>query len=131
MIRTLCLALFALPVAALADIPPLGNEAAITEGLIATAIAYEIGKECDGVDARILRGLAYLNSLRDEARRLGYSNQEIDAYIDDEEAKDRIEALARERFAALGGVEGDAESYCAVGRAEIAKGSQIGQLLND
>ena len=43
---------------ALAEVPPLGHEPAITEGLIATAIAYEIGDKCAGVDARILRGIA-------------------------------------------------------------------------
>lgn len=129
--RVLALALALAAHPALAEVPPLGREAAVTEGLIAAAIAYEIGDKCDEVDARILRGIAYLNSLRGVASRLGYSRAEIDAYIDDDAEKDRLEAVARERLAAMGGVEGEWGTYCAVGRAEIAKGSRIGLLLSD
>ncbi|WP_246849361.1 DUF5333 domain-containing protein [Rubellimicrobium arenae] len=111
--------------------PALGQVESITEGLIDTAIAYEIGERCDGIDGKKLQGLAFLLSLRAEARRLGYSAREIDAFIDDDAEKDRLEAIARQRLRDMGAVEGEWETYCDVGRTEIAKASRIGRLLQD
>ena len=121
----------ALPAAAQAEIPPLGRVERISEGLIAAAIAYEIGERCDSLDGRLVQGLAFLWSLESHARSLGFTREEIDAYIDDDAEKARLEAIARDRLRALGAVEGDGETYCAVGRAEMAKGSQVGRLLAD
>jgi hypothetical protein len=121
----------AAPASAAADIPAIGQVERITEGLIDTAIAYEIDKRCDSLDGRRMAGLAFLWSLEGHARSLGFSRAEIDAYIDNREEKARLEAIARERLRGLGAVEGEWETYCAVGRAEIAKGSQIGRLLAD
>ena len=120
----------ALPLPALADLPPLGQVSTVWEGLVTVAIAYEIGERCDDVDARIFVGLAYLGDLKAEARRLGYTDDQIDAFIDDEAEKDRLEAVARERLATMGVVRGDPESHCVAGRAEIDAGSAVGRLLN-
>jgi hypothetical protein len=132
-LRPLALALLcAVPGAAMAEeLPPLGQVAEITEGLIATAIAYEIGERCDGIDGKRLQGIAYLWSLESRARQLGYSRDEIQDFIDDDAEKDRLEAIARARLRDMGAVEGQWDTYCEVGRAEIAKGSQIGRLLDD
>lgn len=129
----LALALLCGAPAALAaqDLPPLGQVPVITEGLINTAIAYELDRKCDELEGRRLQGIAFLWSLESEARRLGYSRQEIQAFIDDDEEKDRLEAIARERLRGMGAVEGQWDTYCAVGREEIAKDSQIGKLLDD
>lgn len=112
--------------------PPLGEVPEIAEGLIATAIAYEVGRVCGPVDGRRVQGLASLLELQGRARELGYSQEEIDAFIDgDDPERARLEGIARERLAALGAVEGDEASHCAVGRAEIAKRSRIGRLLTE
>jgi hypothetical protein len=121
--------LAALILAAPVQAQSVGDLTVVTEGLIAAGIAYEIGDKCDSIDARLIRGIAFLNGLRDAASDAGFSDAEIDAYIDDDAEKDRLEAIARERLAAMGAVPGDAESYCAVGAAEMAAGSQIGLLL--
>jgi len=101
----------------------------VTEGLIAVGIAYEISEVCGDISARTFRGLAYLNQLRSHARGLGFSNAEISAYTDNRQEKDRLEAIARERLAAMGATPGDVASHCAVGKAEMAKASAIGTLL--
>ncbi|MBP1805881.1 DUF5333 domain-containing protein [Rubellimicrobium aerolatum] len=111
--------------------PPLGEVPSITEGLIDTAIAYEIGRRCDTLDGRRLQGIAFLLSLRAEARRLGYSAEEIDAFVSEGPEKERLEGIARERLRALGAVEGEWETYCTVGRAQVAEGTRIGGLLTD
>lgn len=128
-IAVLLALVWAAPVAA--EIPPIGRVERITEGLIDTAIAYEIDRRCDSLEGRRLAGLAFLWSLEAHARSLGFSRAEIEAYIDNREEKARLEAIARERLRNMGAVEGEWESYCAVGRAEIARGSQIGRLLAD
>ena len=108
---------------------PLADQAEITEGLINTAIAYEIGQQCGSISARMIRGITYLNSLRDRARQLGYTNAEIDAFVDNRTEKRRLEGIARARLADMGAVVGNSESYCAVGRLEMAAGTAIGRLL--
>lgn len=131
-LRSFLLALGAATLAAApaaADRVPLAQQSVITEGLIATAIAYEIGERCDSIDARILRGLTFLGSLRSEARRMGYSNAEIESFMNDRSEKTRLEAAAWQRFAELGGRRDDSASFCAVGQAQMAAGSQIGRLL--
>ncbi len=107
----------------------LGEERGITEGLINVGIAYEISEVCPTIDARRLRGLRYLLALRSAASDLGYSRAEIEAFIDDDAEKDRLEAIARDRLARLGAPQGDVAAHCAVGRAEVARDSQVGRLL--
>lgn len=108
---------------------PLKDVAHVRDGIIAVGIAIEIGDKCGSIEARYLRGLGFLDGLKDHAAGLGYSQAEIDAYIDDDAEKDRLEAVARQQLADLGAVPGDGASYCAVGAAQIAAGTQVGQLL--
>lgn len=108
---------------------PLKDEPSVRDGIIAVGMAYEIGDKCGSIEARYLRGLSYLNQLKSHAAELGYTQAEIDAYIDDDAEKDRLEGVARQQLADLGAVPGDEASYCAVGAAQIAAGTQVGQLL--
>lgn len=128
----IALALTCVAVAAAGNLsakPALRDQPQITEGLIAVGIAYEISQVCDSIRARTLRGIGVLNGLKQTARSLGYSNAEIDAFTDDSAEQDRLETIARARLAAKGAEAGRPETYCAVGRAEIAAGTAIGRLL--
>lgn len=125
------LALCLLPVAAAAEVPPLGQVPRITEGIVAAGIAQEIADRCGPIETRRLAGISFLLGLQSHARSLGFSRAEIDAYVDDDAEKDRLEAIARERLAAMGAVPGDEASHCAVGGAEMAAGTQVGALLRD
>ena len=109
--------------------PALKDVEAITEGLIATGIAYEISEVCPSISARKLRGITYLLSLKSQASELGYSDAEIEAYVDDKTEQKRLEALARARLAEMGAEVGNTQTYCVVGQAEITKDSTIGRLL--
>lgn len=107
----------------------LADEPTITEGLISVAIAYEIGERCDGIRARRLAGVNFLWGLKSAAQDLGYSNAEIDAFTDNRAAQDRLEAIARQRLADLGAVEGQWDTYCTVGESQMAQDTVAGGLL--
>ena len=126
------LALCTLPGGLLAQsLAPLREVPVVTEGLIETAIAYEIDRVCDDLDGRRIQGIAFLWSLHGSARDLGYSRAQIEAFVNDDAEKDRLEGIARERLAGLGAVEGQAATYCEVGRRLIAEGTPAGRLLSD
>lgn len=109
--------------------PHLRDVEVIREGLIATAIAYEIGQVCDGISARIVRGISFLNSLKAQAKAMGYTDAEIDDFVNSKAEQDRMEGMARARLRSKGAIPGDPASHCTVGRSEISAGSQIGMLL--
>ncbi|WP_371157736.1 DUF5333 domain-containing protein [Jannaschia sp. 2305UL9-9] len=119
----------ALAMSATPALAGLEDEPSITEGLITVGIAYEIADVCPSIDGRMLRGLQYLLALKSAAGDLGYTDAEVEAFIDDDRAKDRLEAVARNRLAAKGAGSGDVEAHCRVGRSEIDSDSQIGRLL--
>lgn len=105
------------------------NVERVTEGLIAAGMAIELGDKCGSVGVRMIRGLNFLQGLKSHLQDIGYSNAEIDAYIDNDAEKQRLEGIARDRLSALGARENDAASYCAVAQDQIAQGTQVGQLL--
>jgi hypothetical protein len=122
----LCAALLGGPLSAQT---PLRDVAHVRDGILHVGMAHEISEKCSSISPRIFRGLGFLRSLERHARDLGYTEEEIDAYINDEAEKDRLEAIGRQALAEMGVVEGDEATWCAVGRAEIAASSRIGWLL--
>lgn len=115
--------------ASLSAKPALKDVEYVSEGIISVGIAYEISQKCDSIRARTFRGISFLNGLKAHARSLGYTDQEIDAYVDDRAEKNRLEAIARARLSDMGAIVGNAATYCSVGRSEIASGSAVGRLL--
>lgn len=107
----------------------LKDVAKVRDGIIYVGMAYEISERCNSLDARLFRGLGYLQSLRSHARDLGYSEAAIEAYIDNDAEKDRLEAIARRQLALLGVVEGDEATYCAAGRDQMDANTRVGWLL--
>ena len=106
-----------------------GEVTVVTEGLIAAGMAIELGDKCDSVSVRYLRGLNFLQGLKRTLSDAGFSDAEIDAYIDNDAEKDRLEAIARARLADLGVVTTQAATYCTVANGQIAQGTQVGRLL--
>jgi len=127
LILTLGLTFATLP--ARANEVPLKDVPYVSEGIIATGIAYEIGRVCPSLSARMLAGIFFLYELQSYAYDLGYSKAEVDGYINDKDEKMRLEAIARSRLVEMGAVAEQPETYCTVGRQEIAVESQIGKLL--
>lgn len=107
----------------------LRDNAEVNNGLILAGITEKIYETCPTISVRKLRGILYLRSLYTMAKNAGFSEEEIEAYVDNEEEEARLRARADAWLADKGAVEGDPETYCAVGRAQIEAGNQIGVLL--
>lgn len=109
--------------------PPLREVPEIDGTILAVGIADEIRKNCPDISARLIRAVGVVNGLKGAARKLGYTDEEIDAYRKSEVERARLKA-ERDAYLKAGGVQaGASETYCALGRVEIEKGGQIGALL--
>ena len=109
--------------------PGLSKEADINAGLLAVGIADEIRKNCDSISARMFKALSYMNGLEKMARDKGYSQSEIDAYVTSATEKAKMRAKGETYLADHGVDRSTPETFCELGRAEIANGSQIGAFL--
>ncbi len=122
---------FAATAAAAEAAVPLNQEPHINESLIAVAVGNAIRKTCPGISARMMVVFSKGRELQTYAYEKGYSKDEVEAFLDDDTEKARVKGLAADYMSANGVVESDVETYCALGRAEIAKDSLIGSLLRE
>jgi hypothetical protein len=109
----------------------LADEADLNAGLRVIAAGNFIRKACPDIEARRIRGIAYIRQLASIALDRGYSEATIRAYIDDDAAKAVVEGQAMAHLRARGLGAGAPEDYCRVGRLEIAEGTTIGRLLRE
>ncbi|NTT85799.1 DUF5333 domain-containing protein [Tabrizicola fusiformis] len=108
---------------------PLGDDPHIVNSLMSGRVADVIRNECSSISAKMFVVMGKLNDLETYARGKGYTEAEVKAFLKDKTEKDRIKAMATDYLAKAGAKPGDAESYCKVGRDEIAKGTLAGSLL--
>ena len=108
---------------------PLPKETHINQSLMSGVAADTIRKVCPSISARMLVAYKKLNGLKTYAVSKGYNEAEVRAFLKNPTEKARVKAMAADYLKSHGAVVGDAESYCTVGREEIAKNSLIGQML--
>ena len=108
---------------------PLNQVAAIDDALFDLGIADRVRKNCPTISARLFRAISYVRKIESEAKAMGYTAAEIEAYTDSDADKARLRAKAAKYFKAKGVDTSDPQSYCAFGHAEIQKSSRIGSLL--
>lgn len=101
----------------------------VTEVLLAARVGDVIRTTCPSISARMFAVFVAMNDLKSYARGQGYTEEEVKAFLKDPVEKDRIKGLAAAYLKKAGAKEGDAESFCTVGRAEIAANSLTGSLL--
>lgn len=107
----------------------LAKEQHINDSLRAGRIGDVIRKTCPTIDARMFVVWSKIEDLKKYALAKGYSRSEIEAFLKDKKEKARLKAEADSYLKKAGAKLGDVESYCRVGREEIAKKSLIGSLL--
>lgn len=110
---------------------PLREVREIDDKMLWVALALEISDRCEVIAPRTLRGLGYLWDLKSEASKLGYSDEEIRAYVRSDAEKARMRQRGEAYVRAKGlDPESDAD-LCTLGRQEMEKGSQIGAFLKE
>ena len=109
--------------------PPVREVAYVDDGLFNVAVDDVIRKGYDRIDARFFKAISVLRDLKQHATSLGYTDAEIEAFVDSDAEKDRMRARGANLFKARGVDPENPEDLCRMGREEIAKNSQIGVLL--
>jgi Family of unknown function (DUF5333) len=129
-LKTLTIAALMLATPALA-LEPINKEPYINGQLLQGFIADRIADECPTLGPRNLRALNELEKLKNYALKKGYKADEIRAFVTSKTEKARGKAEAAAWLITAGAVEGDPESYCKVGRDQMAKGTLAGSLLKE
>ncbi len=122
----LTLAVSATPALALV---PINEEPVIRDKLLQGFIGDAIADNCPTMEARKLRALGELNSLRDYALKQGYEADVVREFVTSKEEKKKFKAEAAEWLKAKGAEPGNPDAYCRIGEEEISKESLIGYLL--
>ncbi len=108
---------------------PLREVASIDDALMYVAIADAIRKSCDTINARLIRAYSELNRLKALARDMGYTEEEVEAYVTSKSEKARMKDKA-EAFLQVNGVRpDDTPALCRFGQEQIQAQTEIGQLL--
>jgi Family of unknown function (DUF5333) len=118
----------ALPVGAQA-LPPLADNAHVTDRLVAARVADRIRKTCPTISARLFRAYSQARALEQYARDRGYSEAEIKAFLKNPGEKKKIYARAEAYLAKNGATGGKTQAFCALGLKEIGRGTVAGSLL--
>ena len=123
------MAVIAVTTTSVSALTPLPKETHINQSLMAGVVADKIRKNCPAISARMIVAWSKLNGLKSYAVSKGYKEADVRAFMKDPKEKARVKAMAADYLKSHGAVAGNAESYCTVGREEIAKKSLIGQML--
>jgi len=115
--------------AAATDYAAMRADNRVQSELLGASMAYIVVEECEAINLRRLKLVSYALSLTSHAKGLGYTGSEVEAYVNDKDEQARFRARALERLVEKGAVEGNAASFCDVGRAEMEKGTYVGSIL--
>ncbi|MEM9843863.1 MAG: DUF5333 domain-containing protein [Pseudomonadota bacterium] len=107
----------------------LRQEADINNALLVISVADKIRRACDSIGANLFKARSLVNNVKELALERGYSEGEIDSYINDKANRAEMRGLRNDYFEAKGASNLDAQSLCVLGRSEIASSTQIGRLL--
>jgi len=127
LLAALALALFSVPAVAR---EPLNRNDYINDRLVQARVADLLRRGCPSIDARLIRAFAEARALKRYALEQGYSEAEIEAFLDNREERRRIYAEADRYMVGNGVVNGQPETFCRLGRDEIARQTIAGSLLN-
>lgn len=101
----------------------------IFNGLYVMGIAHGIRDTCPTIEARMLRANSLALTLYNRARSLGFSHDEIRAFLRNDDHKAELRAIVIEYYNQRGAQVEQPETICALGEAEIAAGTSAGALL--
>ncbi len=111
------------------ELPPLVDDPRIQHEFLSASVGAAIRKNCPTVSIRMFRVWVRLNELKGYALSLGYTRDDFDRLRRSPEAKALLEGRRDTYLEKHGVAEGDVESYCRLGLAEIEKNSLTGWIL--
>ena len=111
------------------DYTTLRNDKRMHGELLGASLAYLISENCPSIKLRRLTMIGRALRLRSYAKGLGYSGDEVDSYVTADSEKARFRSIAEPILVKKGAVPGKPETYCAVGKKEIASKTFVGTLL--
>lgn len=107
----------------------LRNDQEIYNGLYVMGIAHGIRDICPTIEARMLRANSLALNLYSRARSLGFTYNEVRAFLRDEDNKAEMRAIVIAYYNQRGADIEQPQTICALGEAEIAAGTSAGSLL--
>ncbi|MFU8897297.1 DUF5333 domain-containing protein [Roseinatronobacter thiooxidans] len=110
----------------------LRNTPEIYNGLFTAALIKHVVDTCPAVSppGRLSR-VTYFLSLYNRARNLGFSREQIEAFVEDKQEQARLEGIVKAHLQREGVTPDDESSVCAFARAQIAERSALGRQLRE
>ena len=101
----------------------LNEESHINSSLLSATIGAIIAKHCDAIVPRKLNAVMKAWQLKNYALRKGYSNEEIDAFLNSKTEQNRMKVAANRYLKAQGVIVDQPATYCVagleIGRAHV------------
>lgn len=117
------------PLAGAASAKSLRDEPTIDGPMLSVAIAIEVSDKCPSIDARKIKGLNYLWGLKSAAKKLGYSDAQIKAYVESDAEKARMRKLGESYVRSKGLNPASVADLCTLGSNEIVANTLTGSFL--
>lgn len=112
-------------------VTPLYDDPVLREGFYKIGLAEELRRNCPRIAPKLVRAYAFLKELEKYAMDAGYSRDDFKQAEGSLAQKPDMRAQIEASLSQRGVRPGDSDSYCAVGRQEIARGTQIGEMLEE
>lgn len=112
-------------------LPPLHEDRRVRASFYAAGMADIIRNNCSELSGRDLRGLRYALALRSYAFDKGYTRDDVDTLLKNEQQAEILRQQIVRDLGRRGATPGNEEGYCTVGREEIARNTLAGRLLRD
>lgn len=105
------------------------NNVEIWNSLLKISVANKVSEDCESIDAKKIKGLMALLEVKNVARNLGYTSDEIGEFVNSEENRERLSKHTDEFFKDSGVNMENSNAICEFGMNEINEKTPIGSLL--
>jgi hypothetical protein len=105
------------------------NNVEIWNSLLKISVANKVSEDCESIDAKKIKGLMALLEVKNVARNLGYTSDDIGEFVNSEENRERLSKHTDEFFKDSGVNMENSNAICEFGMNEINEKTPIGSLL--
>ena len=105
------------------------NNVEIWNSLLKISVANKVSEDCESIDAKKIKGLMALLEVKNVARNLGYTSDDIGEFVNSEENRERLSKHTDEFFKDNGVNMENSNAICEFGMNEINEKTPIGSLL--